>query len=187
MPVRPTKIHGTISAFTPPVSSPHSREKTVKPSPYKPTPPSDPSSGFSLNKNGITKKCATNSKKSSPKGIMIWEVKECTIYIRSERGGVPFCKPMRLIVARNAMSDEEKKIKYFVSNAPADVPLDNLLLAGFSCWRVERSFQDTKQKLGLGDYEGRCYTGLIRHLLLCSLAYYFLQCQWCALSKKTKS
>src|SRR5215469_10921810 len=122
--------------------------------------------------------------KECDKGIMIWEVKECTIWIRSERLGVPLCKPLRLIVARNVMNEDEEEIKYFVSNAPAEVPLDNLLLAAFSRWRVERSFQDTKQKLGLGDYEGRCYTGLIRHLLLCSLAYYFLQCQWLALSKK---
>ena len=96
-------------------------------------------------------------------------------------------KPFRLIVARNVMNENEEEIKYFVSNAPAETAIeDMLLLAAFSRWRVERSFQDTKQKLGLGDYEGRCYTGLIRHLLLCSLAYYFLQRQWLTLSKKTR-
>jgi SRSO17 transposase len=105
--------------------------------------------------------------------------------IRSEGRGGPMDKPFRLIVARNVLDKEE--VKYFVSNAPAAEPLDHLLLAGFSRWRVERSFQDTKQKLGLGDYEGRCYTGLIRHLLLSSLAYYFLQRQWLLLSKKTRN
>ena len=125
--------------------------------------------------------------KESDKGPVIWEVKECPIYIRSERLGVPMKKPFRLIVARNVMNEAEEEIKYFVSNAPADVAMDDLLLAGFSRWRVERSFQDTKQKLGLGDYEGRCYTGLIRHLLLSSLAYYFLQVQCQELSKKTTS
>ena len=124
--------------------------------------------------------------KEGTKGIMIWEIKECPIWIRSERLGVPMDKPFRLLVARNVMNEDKEEIKYLVSNASAEEPLDNLLLAAFSRWRVERSFQDTKQKLGLGDYEGRCYTGLIRHLLLCSLAYYFLQCQWLALSKKTK-
>ena len=124
--------------------------------------------------------------KDGDKGPIVWEVKECTIFIRSERLGVPMEKPFRLIVARNVMNEEEEEIKYFVSNAPAEMVIDNLLLAAFSRWRVERSFQDTKQKLGLGDYEGRCYTGLIRHLLLCSLAYYFLQTQWLELSKKRK-
>jgi SRSO17 transposase len=82
-----------------------------------------------------------------------------------------------------------RKIKitpYFVSNASAEEPIDNLLLAAFNRYRVERTFQDTKQKLGLGDYEGRTYFGLIRHFLLCSLAYYFLQTQWLAHSKKAK-
>lgn len=123
--------------------------------------------------------------KDSDKGPMIWEVKECTIFIRTERLGVAMENPFRLVVARNVMNEEETK--YFVSNASADEPLDNLLLAAFSRWRVERSFQDTKQKLGLGDYEGRNYMGLIRHLLLCSLAYYFLQTQWLELSKKRMS
>jgi SRSO17 transposase len=125
--------------------------------------------------------------KECGKGMMTWKIKECPIFIRTERHGVPMGKPFRLIVARNVMKEDDEEIKYFVSNAPAEVSLDDLLLAAFSRWRVERSFQDTKQKLGLGDYEGRCYTGLIRHLLLCALAYYFLQSQWLALSKKTKS
>jgi SRSO17 transposase len=123
--------------------------------------------------------------KDSDKGPVIWEVKHATIYIREESRGGPMMKPWRLLVARNVMNEDEEEIKYFISNAPADIPIDNLLLAGFSRWRVERSFQDTKQKLGLGHYEGRNYTGLIRHLLLCSLSYYFLQTQWLALSKKT--
>lgn len=123
--------------------------------------------------------------KESDKGPVIWEIKECEIFIRSERLGIPTEKPLRLIVAKNVMNEKQEEIKYFVSNAPADVPLDDLLLAAFSRWRVERSFQDTKQKLGLGHYEGRNYTGLIRHLLLCSLAYCFMQTQWLELSKKT--
>ena len=84
------------------------------------------------------------------------------------------------------MNEKEEEIKYFVSNAPADVSLDDLLLVAFSRWRVERSFQDTKQKLGLGHYEGRNYQGLIRHLLLCTVTYYFLQTQWFELSKKKR-
>lgn len=123
--------------------------------------------------------------KETDKGPIIWEVKECTIYIRCESRGVPMDKPFRLIVARNVLNDKEEEIKYFVTNAPADVPLDELLLAAFSRWRVERSFQDGKQKLGLDHFETRTYTGLIRHLLLCSLAYYFLQLQWLERSKKT--
>lgn len=123
--------------------------------------------------------------KESDKGPVIWEIKECEIFIRETARGVPSEKPLRLIVARNVMNEKEEEIKYFVSNAPAETPLDDLLLAAFSRWRVERSFQDTKQKLGLDHYEGGNYQGLIRHLLLCSLAYCFLQTQWLELSKKT--
>lgn len=119
-------------------------------------------------------------------GPVIWEVKHTTIHIREERKGAAYAKPFRLIVARNVMNEDEEEIKYFVSNAPAETVLDDLLLAAFTRWRVERSFQDTKQKLGLGHYEGRNYTGLIRHLLLCSLTYYFLQTQVQKLSKKTR-
>ena len=120
--------------------------------------------------------------KESGTGPVIWEVKQTPIHIREKSDGAPLAKPFRLIVARNVMNEKEEEIKYFVSNAPAETSLDDLLLAAFTRWRVERSFQDTKQKLGLSHYEGRNYTGLIRHLLLCSLTYYFLQDQVLKLS-----
>jgi len=123
--------------------------------------------------------------KESNKGPVIWETKKCEIFIRKTKHGAPWDKPLRLIVARNVMNEKEEEIKYFVSNATGDVPLDDLLLSAFSRWRVERSFQDTKQKIGLDHYEGRNYQGLIRHLLLGSLAYYFLQTQWLALRKNS--
>jgi len=84
------------------------------------------------------------------KGPMIWEIKECEIFIRKSTHGVPSEKPLRLILAHNVLNEDEKEIKYFVSNASKEVPLDDLLLAAFSRWRVERSFQNSKQKLGLG-------------------------------------
>jgi hypothetical protein len=65
--------------------------------------------------------------KEGSKGIMLWEVKECPIFIRSERQGMPMDKPFRLIVARNVMKEDEDEVKYFVSNAPAKVALDDLL------------------------------------------------------------
>lgn len=128
--------------------------------------------------------------KESDKGPVIWPCfcrrgKECEIFIRQEQRGVPMENPLRLIVARNVLNEDEEEIKYFVTSAPAEAPIDDLLLAAFRRWRVEQSFQDTKQKLALDHFEGRNYTGLIRHLLLCSLAYYFLQRQWFDLSKKT--
>ncbi|MCL2349539.1 MAG: hypothetical protein FWC50_14910 [Planctomycetaceae bacterium] len=111
--------------------------------------------------------------KESDKGPVIWEIKECEIFIRKTEHGDPWDKPLRLIVARNVMNGKEEEIKFFVSNASGDMPLDDLLLPAFSRWRMERSFEDTKQKLGLGNFEGRNYQGMIRHLLLCSLTYYF--------------
>jgi SRSO17 transposase len=70
--------------------------------------------------------------KESDKGPVIWEIKECEIFIRKEERGAPWNKPLRLIVARSVMNEKEEEIKYFVSNAPMDVPLDDLLLTAFS-------------------------------------------------------
>jgi SRSO17 transposase len=41
-------------------------------------------------------------------------------------------------------------------------------------WRIERDYQDLKQELGLGQYEGRGWRGFHHHATLCIAAYGFL-------------
>ena len=41
-------------------------------------------------------------------------------------------------------------------------------------WRIERDYQDLKQELGLGHYEGRGWRGFHHHATLCIAAYGFL-------------
>jgi SRSO17 transposase len=79
---------------------------------------------------------------------------------------------MHLIVARDVLNPEE--LKFFVSNAPPETPVQRLLLVGFSRWRVERCFEDQKGVVGLDHYDGRRYQGLKRHLTLSALSYLFL-------------
>jgi SRSO17 transposase len=43
-----------------------------------------------------------------------------------------------------------------------------------SRWRIERDYQDLKQELGLGHYEGRGWRGFHHNATLCIAAYGFL-------------
>ena len=84
---------------------------------------------------------------------------------------VPTNRTYWLIVAKNPKTGE---IKYFVSNAPSTESLDKLLEVAFSRWHVEKWFARAKQECGLGAFEVRNYTSLIRHWLASRLAMYFL-------------
>jgi hypothetical protein len=57
------------------------------------------------------------------------------------------------------------EVKYLLTNATAE-PLTRVLSVAFRRWAVEHSFRLGKQEAGLMDYEGRDYTGLLRHLIL---------------------
>jgi SRSO17 transposase len=82
-------------------------------------------------------------------------------------------RPHLLIVAINEASAE---VKYFLSNAAAE-PLTRLLAVAFRRWSVEHGFRVGKQEAGLMHYEGRDYTGLIRHLILALLVLGFVATQ----------
>jgi hypothetical protein len=79
---------------------------------------------------------------------------------------------------------KRRKDQVFLCFSPVEAALDDLLLTAFSRWRVERSFQDTKRNLRFSKYEGRSHYGLLRHLLLCAVTYYFVQ--WHEHSKKRR-
>lgn len=108
--------------------------------------------------------------KDGEKGPMIWEVKQAPFYLQGP-DGLPG-PHWRLVIARNVL--DPTQIKFFVSNAAADTSVGTILLVGFSRWRVERCFEDGKGEVGLDHYEGRCYPGLKRHLILSAISYLFL-------------
>jgi hypothetical protein len=80
----------------------------------------------------------------------------------------------RLVIARNRASGE---VKYFITNAPAQVALRQLLVVGFRRWHVEHAFRLAKSEAGLMHYEGRSFVGLIRHLVLCLVVLGFVSVQ----------
>src|SRR3954471_5294407 len=108
--------------------------------------------------------------KDGHKGPMVWEVKHLRFFPVGA-GGLPG-EPLHLIVAREVLNPAE--LKFFVSNAAAGASIGEMLLVGFSRWRVERCFEDQKSEIGLDQYEGRRYQGLKRHLILSCVSYLFL-------------
>ena len=102
------------------------------------------------------------------------------IYMKDENG-LP-SKHYHLFVARNVLVADE--IKYFISNAPPETPIEKLLQVAFSRWRIERCFEDGKGEVGLDHYEGRKYTGLKRHWIITAVSYLFLARVHATLRKK---
>jgi SRSO17 transposase len=69
---------------------------------------------------------------------------------------------------------DAEPLKYFLSNLPADTAINDLVTAAHTRWRIERDYQDLKQELGLGHYEGRGWRGFHHHAALTIAAYGFL-------------
>ena len=107
--------------------------------------------------------------KDTDKGPVVWEAKAAPFYLK--RDGLP-TRAHWLIIARNRLNPGE--VKFFVSNAPQSTPLEVLLHLAFSRWRVERCFQDEKDKLGLSHFEVRNYVSLRRHWILTAVSHLFL-------------
>jgi len=70
--------------------------------------------------------------------------------------------------------DEAEPTKYWLSTLPADISISELVDLAKLRWRIERDYQDLKQELGLGHYEGRGWRGFHHHASLCIAAYGFL-------------
>jgi SRSO17 transposase len=70
--------------------------------------------------------------------------------------------------------EEKEPTKYWLSTLPEDLAFDRLVAPAKLRWRIERDYQELKQELGLGHYEGRSWRGFHHHATLCIAAYAFL-------------
>ena len=69
---------------------------------------------------------------------------------------------------------EAEPTKYWLATLPEDITFEGLVDFAKLRWRIERDYQELKQELGLGDYEGRGWRGFHHHATLCIAAYGFL-------------
>jgi SRSO17 transposase len=64
--------------------------------------------------------------------------------------------------------------KYWISTLPSSTKLKALVKMAKHRWIIERDYQELKQELGLGHFEGRNWRGFHHHATLCIAAYGFL-------------
>jgi SRSO17 transposase len=87
-----------------------------------------------------------------------------------------------LLVRRPVGGDGE--VKYYLSNAPAETPLETLALVSGCRHRVEEYFEDGKSYLGMGQYECRSWAGWHHHMTLVAVAHLLVTRTHLRLKKK---
>ena len=71
-------------------------------------------------------------------------------------------------------AQESEPTKYWLATLSADAKLAALVKLAKHRWIIERDYEELKQELGLGHYEGRGWRGFHHHATLCIAAYGFL-------------
>jgi SRSO17 transposase len=69
---------------------------------------------------------------------------------------------------------ETGELKTYLSNAPAQITFQALVRLSGMRWPIETCFEESKQHLGMGDFQIRSWRGWHHHMTLCILAHFFL-------------
>ena len=78
------------------------------------------------------------------------------------------------LLIRQPSANRVPEVKYYLSNAEPDVPLEPMALVTGVRWRVEEFFEDGKGHLGMAQYEARSWTSWHHHMSLVALAHSFV-------------
>jgi SRSO17 transposase len=70
--------------------------------------------------------------------------------------------------------DESAPTKFWLATVDHDMPFRELVDLAKLRWRIERDYQELKQEIGLGHYEGRTWRGFHHHGTMSIAAYGFL-------------
>ena len=69
---------------------------------------------------------------------------------------------------------EKEPTKYWLSALPNDISFHRLVDYAKLRWLIERDYEELKQEVGLGDFEGRGWRGFHHHATLSIAVYGFL-------------
>ena len=70
--------------------------------------------------------------------------------------------------------DEKEPTKFWLSTLPEQIGFTRMIDLTMMRWRIERDYQELKQEVGLGHFEGRGWRGFHHHATMCIAAYGFL-------------
>jgi SRSO17 transposase len=82
---------------------------------------------------------------------------------------------------------ETEPRKYWMSNLRENIVLRDLVALAKQRWIIERDYEELKQELGLGHFEGRGWRGFHHHAALCIAAYGFLVAERSRFSPSARS
>jgi len=110
------------------------------------------------------------SLRDSTRGKLVVEALSQRVWLWDGEEAAAHC--WHLIVRREVSAQNE--IKFTLSNAPAETPLERLaVMQGQRFW-VERSFQDAKSTCGMADYQVRLWSGWHHHMAMIMIAMLFM-------------
>ncbi len=93
------------------------------------------------------------------------------VRITEARRGLPGPR-LWLVIRRNVADPSE--VKFYLSNAPRDIGLAELVRISGMRWPIETTFEESKGEVGLDQYETRSWLGWQHHMVLSFVAHHFL-------------
>lgn len=75
---------------------------------------------------------------------------------------------------------------YWLSNLPGSITLRSLVRLAKLRWRIERDYQELKQEVGLGHFEGRSWRGFHHHASMSIAAYGYLMAERLRRQRRSK-
>lgn len=101
------------------------------------------------------------------KGPLAFELAAVRVWaMRHNRPG----PPIWLLIRRSL----DAEVKYYISNADEQTPLETMAHVTAARWRVEEYFEESKGELGMSDYEARGWPSWHHHMSLVALAHLYV-------------
>lgn len=116
-----------------------------------------------------TKKWQVLQLREGAKGPLAFEFTRLRVWSVRHRHAGP---PVWLLIRRSL--EPVPEVKYYLSNAEPDVPLETMALVTGSRWPVEEFFEDAKGQLGMAHYEARSWTSWHHHMSLVALGHLYV-------------